>query len=1358
MSTPFARAERARLVSPWAVALFAALMAALLALAFPRERLQTRLLEGHDADTLTIAYLEAWRTIEPDNGEVLAELAREYLTAQRLADARPALAVLVASRDAALRRRGRLMSIELAEIDAYQLAPDVSERARRLRVLQAQLTDALRDPWEAAQLEQLQRKALALNDAPLAARYCERLADAQPGEAPRWLAQAGRLALAASDHRLAAERFFAAQRAAASPADARRYFLSAVQALQSGGAASDALRAAEQHLPQRLADDPQVLRYLATLALAARAPDDAQRYARRLLRMARADGAGPRVANGHAARAARPRLVRVTSDPPLSPARAGRPTTSVAPYRDSGPPGQSMAKRGVRAAPAVARAGPPSHGVLRAATRAEPRPRPVAPPRARAVTPRAVPSLRATGIPALPSRFAPTDMARYEATDYDLAYRVFLANGDLARAQRVAQSAVDQAPDALEWRERLARTAEWNGAPNVALAQYVALAQRRDGAADWASVKRLAPALNDNRALLAAALRDAAAAPDDLSAVDRVVALQERLGDPDAALRFLSERARGARRQALLERSAALALRKGDDPAALAAYETLNREYGPAPAYALQIGLALYTRAAFAQALAVLDAARSAATPADDTFWRFYTQLAGLTGRSDSARTGYAALVAGAHASADDIAAMVALYDDRPLDAGRLAEFGYRRSGRVRLLEQALIYYTRAQAPARGTALLASLTPAERRDADRSAGVRVARAQARLGQGDGRAALADLRAAAELSPGDTQVRAARVWALTESGSDAELRDALARGARDAQGDAQLWSAYAAGYLRLNDGRAAVHYLRKEAGERRGDPLWLLSYAEALELAGRPDAAWRVRRAVWRQTLAPESVSAPRLTARERDALRARLVGLVDEFQGGDASRGALIALLREDLNEPADDALGDLAGLPDATQARLTRRARIHSALAREVALAWARNHDADDMERAWLLARFLKGAGRPVYAELTLALAQGDAATLDRLLDTAAAWLPLQTRIEAEARAGRYAAAQSDAFDLQTRLPRDDAADALARDQLLRTAQAIAPSFRYVDQGGFRYAESGVSGGVRWSPSLSLGLAFLSRSQHSDDTMPNVPRRDSTLTASVRALGADRSMQWSVGYRDGVARIVTARVDGTWRAARPLSFYYALAMNAPAIETAQLLVGGMKHLASLGVQYQGGAHLFAGARFEYARFYGQDHSLLGAGSVVDLTAGYKLFADYPDYTVRAVLTHGQYSNAAGMPGTAIRRLLPGGVAATSAAFMPQSFTQAGLLFSFGDAVVGGDALAGGDAARADSYAKGWRPFLSAGPIVDSRQGWAAQVALGATGSVAGNDQATLYFEHQGVSSNHATPVTEYGVRYRWMY
>ncbi|WP_250536330.1 tetratricopeptide repeat protein [Caballeronia sp. AZ10_KS36] len=1447
MSMSSAQPDRQRLFSPFVVAAFGLLVGLMLVLAFPRERLEERLLEGRQVDTLTVAYLEAWLRIEPDNAEVLTELTQEYLKAQRIADAQKMLRRLSVSSDPQAQSSALRTRIDLAETQAYALKPGDAARAARLAELDALLAEALDKPWDAAQIETYAKKARALNDSALAGRYYDRLAQMEPAQAPRWLAEGARLKLAAGDYAGAADAFFAAQAHAATRDDERRLFLSALQALQSANRPADALAAADAHLGS-LARDRETLRYLTRLALSAGRPDIADRYARRLLDMSsreRGDGGarfvgwrrgseafvsgeGVRdaviagsalpvvvpangvsmasVANagtvGSAASAASAvsatRVVNANSKENsviegsaapaaipasvISAANAGtvenaaiagnaasaRSARSVVKAGTAGKAASTAnaasvvkaasAKSAVSAGNAASARNTPS--AVRASYVVSASPAISAAKHKTLLCARACMTGRAHAIPAV---LRPRDAfsilrvanqepsAPIEASDYELGFKVFLANGDLASAQRVAQDAVKRDPASTEWRERLAQVAEWNHAPDVALANYLALARTRNDERDWKQVQRLAPALGDNEAMLAAAIHESDRAPGDMKQLDRVVSAYEAQADPNAALRFLQARANGAYRRPVLERYARLAERKGDNDLAIATYERLMREFGPDSAYALKLSLMYYTRTQFDRSLAVLDSAKSRAPASDADFWRFYAMLATVDQQDGKAREGYGKLVQAGVATPDDLTAMVSAYDDQPLEAGRIAEFAYRKTGNERLLELAVYDYLRARATGRIRALLGSLDPASLAAAERSPRFLLARAQYLRRAGDPDGALADTRAAAALAPGDDEARAALIWALNERGSNAELRAALARHARDAERDSALWAPYAASYLRLGDARGALSMMHKEAASRRDDPLWALGYADALELNGRIDDAWRVRNAVWKKQMAQRAAGKQPVTLddEQREDLRARMVGLTDQFAGGDASRQVLIELLRADGGDSAGDepAPPPFAFTDDAMQGvahREEKRRRVYSAVAREAALGWLQSHDAYDAESLWLLRQYIDSATRPVYAEVTIALAEHDRATLNRLLDTEADWIPRQNRLDAEATTGRFGDVQTHAYEQQFALPDDEIVNQILREQLLRNAQAIAPRFRVVEQGGLSYTEAGIGAGLRLSPTQSLALDYAERNQHGDTSLPNVPRHDRQLSVAWRHLGLDDTERVRIGRRNALGDFTTFRLDGTLFEQQNLSFNYALGFNQTATETSQLIVGGVKHLASVGVNYRPDPHVFAGGRVEYARFYGQDKSFLGTGAVADFNAGYKLRVDYPDYTVRAVLTHGQYS-ASGNPGGQLARLLPAGAPLIAQQFMPQTFTQEGLLFSFGDDLEEG-------------YTRAWRPFFAAGPIHDSNQGWTAQVRVGLAGSVFGNDQATMYYEHAGVTSGRTQAFTEYGVRYRWLY
>jgi hypothetical protein len=954
---------------------------------------------------------------------------------------------------------------------------------------------------------------------------------------------------------------------------------------------------------------------------------------------------------------------------------------------------------------------------------------------------------------AAPGNASNAPNANAATSDAELAYRVFLANGNVADAQRIAQAALDKDPHSTLWRGRLAQVAEWNHQPDVALRNYLALAQAGGDASAWQQVARLAPGLNDGNAQLAVTLHQSAEQPSNLKLVDAVVFSYEQLGDPDSALRFLQTRMQGSQRRAIMERYALIAERKGDDELALRTYRDLEREFGPNSGYGLKIGTMLYTRTQFDAALAAMNEAKRGAPNTDDDFWRFYALVANTVQHPGEANQGYRALIAGGKAQADDYETMTGFYSDTPIDAGRLAEYAYRHGGPPRTLSQALYNYQRAHAWGRIRALLASLSPQELADAEKSATFLLARAEYERQTSALADAERDIKRAAAIEPNNAEARSAYLWMLTDRGTDAELRDAMHRYSIDAEDDPQLWAPYAAASMRLGDGRAALHYLHKQSAQAAQSPLWKLTYADALELNNRIDEAWSLRRSVWidlaRRRRDPAHAAA--LAPAEQDDLRGRYVALTTLYGSGDRSRAVLIEMLRADQAADAQAApaapseLGDIGKLPPAQQDAVKKERRVYSAIAREAAISWAQAEDESDLERAWLAKQYIDRNTRPVYAEAQLAINDGDVNELSRLLDTLPDLIPRQNKVDAQTLTGRNADAQTTAFDSLTQSPDDSVMHGQLHDRLLSNAQSVAPSVRYSNQGALRFSEESITGGVRVTPSQALQLRYRERDQTTDAaSLPHAPNHDRLLEGVYQHKGQNDEEHVIVGRREALKDITTARVEGTYAVTPKLTLTYAAGYNQSATETTQLTVAGVKDLASVGFNYRLDSHWFGGGRYEYSRFYGQDRSSLGNGHLVEVNAGYKIKADYPDYTIRAVFSHGQYS-ANGTPGEALRPLLPTGATFDAQAYMPQTFTQGGLLFSFGDDLP-------------ENYSKGWRPMFSAGPLRDSRAGWTGQVMLGMVGSLFGGDQVLIYGLYQGASSGQSTSVKELGARYQWLY
>ncbi|WP_316156304.1 tetratricopeptide repeat protein [Cupriavidus sp. BIC8F] len=1352
--------ERERLLPPALVLTFTAMVGIGLALMFPRETLRERLLgQGRTIDGLTMAYLEAWWKVTPDDPGFMGVLAEQYARTGRLEEAQAMLARMQAVQGTDLSGQILRTRIEIAQQRAWAALPDTPEREQNLVQLRSLLDQAAGRSWGLADLQTLATQSSQAGAQDAMRKFYAALASQDRNNAAFWNRQLADMAIAGGDYRDAANALFAQQAAATTLAERRALFLKAVQTLQSGNLLDEALAQAERH-GGKLLDDPEVLRYLTKLALAANKPEQASRYVERLLKVsARTRDAGP------AALAARQAEVRRIA--------ASQPWAERGFVFLDGP-------RGLALREALAASG--QLGTRKIA--------------AQAAAPAQAPA-------------EPADKP-FNADDYDLAYRVFLSAGKLDQAQRVAETAVRRLPGEAIWRERLAQVAEWNRQPAVALKSWLDYARATNDERAWDAVMRLAPGLSDDRAYLAA-LRHRAGG-SDLKTVDEVVAAYERLGEPEEAMRFLEGLSHGPRARDIMERHAALAERAGKDERAFQIYTQLQQRFGPRPAYALKLANLLYVRGKLAQALDAMLPARATAGKDDILYWRTFTELARLNQRDDLLKDGYRQLMLAAAQTQDehclqmpagparndcldevrdtqeaDFSNLIAYYDKTPIDAGRIAEADWRRSGKPASLELALYYYTRAHAYPRIVRLLRDMTPGQRQAAAQSSRFLMRRAEYYRVTGQRDLALADLRHAAGLRDADSETLAALLWTLVDQGSDTEVRAVMRRVKDDAEDNPDLWGAFAAGHMRFQDGRAAMHYLRRLNDGQSADPLWLSLMADAYETIGQTDMAWRVRRQAWIDLhhgwsqggvryarLRPDNTDGDEeyendSGAPSRADLRRQTVALGQIFASGDVSRALVIQMLRADrastaareLAPPmagAPSQLGEVAGLPPLHEAatapapaeivrNAARRDAALSAAGRDAALAWAMSAESNELARGWLARQYVNRLQRPAYAEVAIALDQQDMNSLDRILERQAGRVPVANQIEANQQLNRISAAQTLAFETQERARSDDTLQDTLQESLLYNAQAIEPRVSFMHQKPLEYTEGSLAGGVRLWDGYDLNLRGTRRDQRSTDPqqLVNVPSSDRRADLSLGY--RDNSKRWraTAGYREGLDTMATARFFGEWNQQGRLQFSTLAGLNQPADESAPLRVGGAKDVVGLGATYRFSLREFVGARIEYSSFRGQDRSALGHGMVYDVEAGYRIRTSYPDYTVRVVGTHANYSANGGSLTPRMASLVPVGDEATPAFYMPQGFTQAGVLFGFGTELL-------------DEYTRKWRPFGEVGLLRDTRARQNFRVQGGLAGSVFGNDHLALYISHETAARNGGKPLTELGMRYRWLY
>lgn len=1304
-------AQPPRIAPAWLVALLSGAVLGALYLVTPRGDIRQRVEATGSPSSLSVAYLEAWSRVQPDNETFMAVLASQYAHLGRVDDAARMADRLDTLNSDDARRTAAFVRVAIAEQRYFSLTSEDARRPAAMAEWRARIAAAAKLGRADKDLSWLASRAAASGDPRLAAQIYAQLSSADSHGRPQWDTYVARYALEGGEYQLAAAAWFRKQDAARDRDDARRCFLSGIGALRAGNLMDDAVAAAESHLGS-LADDPATLIELVNLARAANRPDAVDRFAKMLAKYAKADGM------------------------PVP----GQPAQPAYAYMDGPLPGHG-AQWLVRA---VAHGDEPRQargGVIRVA----------------ATTP----------TPASAPAADNEHVKKGKPAAADVAYGAFVEAGDMASAEQLAKTQVERNPGSALWTQRLAQSAQWNRDPSVALHAWLAYARISNDPVAWQNVLRMAPMLDDDEAYLAAAERAARAAPGDLKKVDAVTSTFERLGRPDEGIAFLRSLPRGNNADAIDTRIGQLAERAGHDDAALAAYRSVQTHRPRDVEAALRTASVLYRKGDYRAAFSALRAASSAATDNDAVYWRNYGELARLLKRDDEANLAYRHLLAGKAATPDDLGDMTHFYEPYPIDAGRVAELRFRRDHSMLALQDAIYYYTEAGAMDRIEKLLASLDASERQAVQTSPAVLGARAEYYRLTGRSREAIDDLRAALSLPGANSDTRSAYLWMLVDYGSDAEVAEAL-RGMQGRENtSAAMWGPLAAAAMRLHKPVVALGYLRLQSASLSRDPLWLLTYADAQEMAGRGDLAWSIRHKVWLQLARDQKVQGGASGARQStratrgalpaeivDELRGRRVGLSTTFATGDASLALLDDLLatgnkHNDAPQASRSLLGTVDGLPGPgtlDRRELARNTRLRHAVAKEVAIAWALSHEANPLAKRWLAQQYAARLSQPADSQLAIALADNDEAQMKRLLDEERSRLPLYERIDAASATDRPDEAQHLAFNGLEGAPADDELHTRLVDTTLAWPQSIDATVTNHVEHPLDYVEQTLAASRKLSERYMIGVEGVQRFMRSTDQtqLTNVPSTDRSIAVNLRRQTLDSMLSVTAGRREALNSFYTFQLAAQTGRNGPLQFGLRLGRNQTVDENQLLFVGGMKDNAVGDFTWRVTQRISLTGTLEASRYYSQSRNYLGSGLLTSGELSYRIRTSYPDYTLRLVGSRGDY-HASGSPDDLVTRLVPlANRPVTASDLMPQTYAQYGLFFGFGDDL-------------RTQYTRAWRPFLDVGILHDSNQGWGPGASIGLAGSIFGGDHAALFFEHQRVS-RQGTPVTQIGARYSWFY
>lgn len=913
---------------------------------------------------------------------------------------------------------------------------------------------------------------------------------------------------------------------------------------------------------------------------------------------------------------------------------------------------------------------------------------------------------------------------------YTLGYEVFLENRKLEDAWKVAASAVRQSPEDMAWRERLAKVAEWTSRPEMALEHWWHLARqtKRDDA--WQAVLRLAPGLLNDNALIGALQFELAKQPNDPRLLQELIAAWERLGQPRMALDHLRQYSRINAQPRTLEMLAELAERAGDSPLALQTWQRLFSDPAEAtPPRVVRAATLALLQGNNTDAMHWLELAQNKdSQPANEKgeLLRLTGQVAQIEQRDQLAIRSFTALSQMPLAEASDFDALIHLLDStHPLEAASVAIRAWERFAEPKHLIKALTLYAGNEQWLTMGTLLNRLSPTAKAPYNTLAALRrqpeFLHLRGTYYQHTGQLADArrDIAAALALAPGSHDLQTAMLWLLIDSNDAPGLRRFLASREPAWRHDAGMHDGLAAAYLALSRPKVALdRYLTPHLGERKNDFLWLMNYADALDQNQQSDRAWRLRRhllsAEW-QSIQVSAVNRKNsqnlkrqnwLSADDLDQTRrlARTRLLITQ-RSGDSGLDALRELLR--LDRDADGK---------------------YSNAAMETAIGWLQDAGEYSAVRGHLWQQYArsqgKAANRPLWAEISVALASDDAATLRPILEQYGERLPRYDRINAAQRLGDLRLAQSDAFDTQDEQSDDDALHMQLAESLLAFSDYAGVALADRKLGAIAEQLTAADWHLALTPRLALDfqLGSLQRSNKDEAVIRNVPdERFTSLRIDWRH--DDGQTTLLAEKRHSLSDYTPLQLEHEHRIDNRLSLRIGLGQHLVSQESTALRVAGMKDRASFSLSYQ--PTRLDRISFEqlFERYEIQTGSPVGRGTHSTLIVAHALRQESPDLEISAFWSTHRFSREASYSDPALAALLPTGTASVSALqpsfFLPDNFDFYGIRLAT-------------DLRYERQYTRALRPYGSLAGTWHSQLGAGYDLRLGLAGSILGADHFSL--------------------------
>ncbi len=927
---------------------------------------------------------------------------------------------------------------------------------------------------------------------------------------------------------------------------------------------------------------------------------------------------------------------------------------------------------------------------------------------------------------------------------YALGYAVFLENKKQEDAWLVADSAVRQAPENHEWRKRLAEVSEWTGRPKIALNQWLTLARRTGEDHAWQSVLRLAPGLFDDPALIEGLRYEIGQKPNNEVLIRQLILTYERIGEPKPAIAYLQKLIQNTANPEHIELLADLATRAGETEIAMDSWRTLFRD--PAQittTRALRAAVLFLSFDKGKEALHWLEIARpvsdAASAESNIEAMRLTGQLAERNRQDELAIKAFRSLIEAEHAELDDYDALIRLLlDNAPLEAAKVTERAWQLFDLPRhLLQTMTLLINRNQWNDIGR-LVRQLDPtpgAKRHSLKQMQTIpEFLRITGAWHQNAGRFAQArhDFQAGLRQAPDSPAMRQALLWLFIDTNDAAAIRQLLAVHEGEWSKDSTMHDSLGNAYQALSLPQVSLQrYLTPQLASKRGDFLWLMNYCDALDQNQQSDRAWRLRR-----YLLSTEWQAAREKSGATSAKGARLNWLTEKGLDQTRRNARARLMLTQHRGDVGTDTLRELLRLDRDAQGNFSNAAA-------ETAIGWFQDSAEFTAERGFLWHQYAKShslrSNRPLWADITVALAEDDRAASGELLETFDERLPRYDRVNAARAVHDIRLAQSAAFEAQHDQVDDNPTHLQLTEALLMFSDHAGLAVGHQKLDGLNELQGSTVFHLAIDPQFSVDLAAGKiRRDSTDNAIVVSPPDETFFSARINWRRDQNETLFKLEQRKSFDTYTPLAIEHERAIDSRISLRIGLAVQQPSQESLALRMAGMKDSASISLRYRPTRMDRIFLEHASERYALQTGRRVGTGQHTSLTFAHTYRQEARDLEFSAFMSNHRYNRISDIDGfngrdMAYVNYFPEGYAASPNDFLPENFRLYGLRIST-------------DVRYEEEYTRAIRPFASIATTWHSEQGAGYDLRLGLAGSVFGADHLS-FFWNLGKSGT-ATPGT----------